>query len=236
MHRRLTALAAAALLMLAALPPAIAVAAPPKGQPERLSREDRATVARAEAAGQATVRVLVAFDSGRGDSVASAIKALGGTVEYREDSVHYLRASVPTAKAGAASALTGVKGFELDKVIPIPDIRPAPDGIAGITPQPAPDASTPRANPYMPTQDTGAAQFVADHPTWDGRGVTIGFVDTGMSLDHPSLLTTSTGERKIIDWVTGTDPFTDNDPTWLDMANQVTASGGTFTSGGTTYT
>ena len=42
------------------------------------------------------------------------------------------------------------------------------------------------------------------HPTWDGRGVTIGIVDTGVSLDHPSLLTTSTGEAKIVNWVTGT--------------------------------
>jgi subtilisin family serine protease len=62
---------------------------------------------------------------------------------------------------------------------------------------------------------------MAANPTWDGRGVTIGIVDTGSSLDHPSLLTTSMGERKIIDWVTGTDPFTDNDPTWLNMQNLV---------------
>ena len=69
--------------------------------------------------------------------------------------------------------------------------------------------------------------------------MTIGIVDTGQSLDHPSLLTTSTGERKIIDWVTGTDPLTDNDPTWLNMANQVTAAGGTLHVSGTapvTYT
>ena len=59
----------------------------------------------------------------------------------------------------------------------------------------------------MPIGDTGAAQFTAANPTWDGRGVTIGIVDTGVTLDHPSLPTTSTGERKIVDWVTGTDPI-----------------------------
>lgn len=47
---------------------------------------------------------------------------------------------------------------------------------------------------------------MADHPTWDGRGVTIGPADLGISLDPRSLLTTSTGERKVIDWVTATDP------------------------------
>ena len=34
--------------------------------------------------------------------------------------------------------------------------------------------------------------------------------------------------------MTGTDPFTDDDPTWVNMATQV--SGGTFTFDGVTYT
>ena len=43
----------------------------------------------------------------------------------------------------------------------------------------------------MPIGDTGAAQFIAAHPTWDGRGSTIGIVDTGVDLDHPALPTTT---------------------------------------------
>ena len=30
-------------------------------------------------------------------------------------------------------------------------------------------------------------QFALANPTFDGRGVTIGIVDLGVSLDHPSL-------------------------------------------------
>jgi hypothetical protein len=75
---------------------------------------------------------------------------------------------------------------------------------------------------------------MAANPTWDGRGVVVGILDLGVTLDHPSLLTTSTGERKIIDWVTYTDPFTDNDPTWVNMQAQV--SGSTFTFGNPTVT
>jgi hypothetical protein len=227
MARRFAALLAATVLATALLPQAAAAASPKP----TMSKEDRATVTRAGS--QGTVRVLIAYQAGKGDAVADAIKALGGKVEYREDSVHYLRASVPANKADAASAIAGVKGFELDKTVPIPDVDPGVEGVQAVITQPPPSAATPRDNPYMPIGDTGAAKFTADHPTWDGRGVTVGIVDLGVTLDHPSLQTTSTGERKIVDWVTGTDPFTDNDPTWLNMATQVTASGGTFVISGT---
>jgi hypothetical protein len=85
----------------------------------------------------------------------------------------------------------------------------------------------------MPVRDTGAAAFTAAHPTWDGRGTTIGIVDSGVDLDHPALATTTTGERKITDWVTATDPFTDDDPTWLKMSTQVT--GPSFSFDGNSY-
>ncbi|HEX6605301.1 MAG TPA: S8 family serine peptidase, partial [Chloroflexia bacterium] len=42
--------------------------------------------------------------------------------------------------------------------------------------------------------------------------------------------------RKIVDWVTYTDPAGDDDPTWINMQDQVTASGGVFTYHGVTYT
>ena len=104
------------------------------------------------------------------------------------------------------------------------------------TPQVPPSAATPRSNAYMPVQDTNSDDFTAANPTWDGRGVTIGIVDTGIDLDHPSLNVTSTGEAKIIDWVTGTLPGElSGDPTWLDMSAEVNVSGGSFTVGTTTY-
>ena len=97
-----------------------------------------------------------------------------------------------------------------------------------------PSRSIPADNPYMPIRDTGAAQFVAAHPTFDGRGVTVGVVDTGVDLVHPALQTTTTGERKIVDWITATHPTDDGDPTWVPMTTQV--SGPAFTVGGVTYT
>jgi subtilisin family serine protease len=87
----------------------------------------------------------------------------------------------------------------------------------------------------MPTREIGSVDFKKDHPTWDGRGVTIGILDSGVDLDHPALQKTSTGERKIVDWVTATDPVLDSDATWRPMLTEVAAAP-TFTYAGATWT
>src|SRR6266545_7333292 len=200
----------------------------------KLSKHDRELLAEAVAQGKSTVTVLIAAKPGANKTVASGIASLGGTVSYRDDDVGYIRAIVPTGKVEAAAGLSGVQSLDVDEIIPLDDPRPA--GAVNPTPQTPPSASTPNNNPYMPIGDTGASQFMAAHPTWDGRGVTVGILDTGVSLDHPSLLTTSTGERKVLDWVTYTDPFTDNDPTWVNMQAQVSGSSFTFGTPPVTYT
>ena len=182
----------------------------------KLSKEERAAISKARAEGKSTVTMLFATQPGQAKTVVDGLQGLGAKVGYRDDQLGYVRAAVELDKVAQAIALAGVAAADIDQVVPMPD--PRPDNVSPIVPFAAPSAATPRVNPYMPTQDTKAAQFVNAHPTWDGRGVTIGIVDTGITLDHPSLLTTSTGERKIIDWVTGTDPLTDGDPTWINMA------------------
>ena len=98
----------------------------------------------------------------------------------------------------------------------------------------APGPDTPVDNPYMPTNETGSTDFVKAHPEWDGRGVTIGVLDSGVDVDHPALQTTTTGERKIVDWVTATDPLVENDLTWRPMLTSVT--GPRFAALGETWT
>ena len=209
-----------------------AAAVPAKTPGGKLSKEEAALLQKAKTQGDKTVTLLVAAQLGQTKTVVDGLQALGATIRYRDDALGYIRADVPTDKVKEAFALSGVLASDIDALIPLPD--PRPEGISPVLAQPAPNAATPRQNPYMPTRDTGAAQFVDANPTWDGRGVTIGIVDTGTSFDHPSITTTSTGEAKVVDWVTGTDPLTDPDPTWINMATQV--SGASFTWNGATYT
>jgi len=223
-HARVIAGAVIASLVLALALPTVA-SADPGNKP---SKKDRELVAAAVANGESTVTMLFATSKGATGAVASALRALGATVRKEEAAVGYIRANVPTDKIDAAAKITGVLGSEVDQVwdIVLPD---ATDG--GAVQVDPPGATTPSQNPYMPTRDIGAPQFVTAHPTFDGRGTTIGILDTGVDLGHPALQTTSTGERKIIDWLTYTDAATDGDASWVPMATTVTIAGGTFTVG-----
>jgi hypothetical protein len=53
----------------------------------------------------------------------------------------------------------------------------------------------------MPKDDTGGSRFLANHPTFDGRGVVVCIFDTGVDPGAAGLQTTSTGAPKIVDLV-----------------------------------
>ena len=227
-HTRRYARALLSVVTILALLATITVSAfaAPGDRSTKLSKQDRERLAAAVANGQSTVTMLFATVESSTGSVAAALRALGATVEKIDGDVGYIRAAVPADKADQASKLAGVAGSELDQVF---SVEP-PDSDGDVTATTPPD-NTPAQNAYMPTRDVGSPQFVAAHPTWDGRGVTIGILDLGVDLGHPALQTTTTGERKVIDWVTFTDPVTEGDPSWVPMTSTVTVVGGTFTVG-----
>ncbi|SCG42037.1 S8 family serine peptidase [Micromonospora halophytica] len=204
---------------------------------EALGSHDAKLLAEAEAEKAPTVTLIVATEKGEAKDVAEDLKGLGAAVTERYDTIGYVLAKVPTDKVVKAATLPGVSAVDLDEKIQRPDPKPeaAPTGRKAAkqgTTLPGPGEATRAANPYMPANETGAVRFVEQHPEWDGRGVTIGIMDSGVDLDHPALQRTTTGERKIVDWVTATDPF--EDATWRPMITEVT--GPSFTAAGATWT
>ncbi|MFI2367086.1 S8 family serine peptidase [Streptomyces sp. NPDC018833] len=260
-HRRAARVAAAASLVAAlaaaGIVPAVASApahdpAAPKGlktaasDADKLGAADADLLAEADASGAKNVTVMVATAPGATEQVAGQLAAVeGATVGRTFDKLGYVRATLPTEKAEsalkAAAKLSSVHGIDLKHEIELDDPTPAADttraartaGAQSAT-YPAPGRHTPAKNPYNPSFETGAVDFVQDNPKADGRGVTIGILDSGVDIAHPALQKTTTGERKIVDWVTATDPVADGDGTWLRMNTDVT--GPTFTAGGRTFT
>lgn len=206
---------------------------------DKLGEADADLLAKAEAKGEKNITMMVATTPGATEKVAEQLDAVKGSVLGQTyDKLGYVRATVPTATADATikatQKLSAVQGIDLKQEIKLDDPTPAGDRATGAKKKtkatgsyPAPNKKTPAKNPYNPSFETGAVDFVKQHPKADGRGITIGVLDAGVDLGHPALQKTTTGERKIVDWVTATDPVSDGDGTWLRMDQTVT--GPTFT-------
>ncbi|GAB2881693.1 S8 family serine peptidase [Streptomyces mayteni] len=258
-HRSLSRVTLAAGLVaalgLAGVTPALAdddTSPPVTDKPlgEKFSTQDATLLAEAKAGDEPFVTMMIAAEPGATEEVAQTLGDVpGASVGFTEDEIGYVRVTVRTGRADQAIeeavGLDSVLAVDLNDEIPLPDPLPeagsgsgsgsgSGGGSGAPRPYPAPDADTPATNPYQPSHETGAVDFVEDHPRWDGRGVTIGILDSGVDLGHPALQETTTGEPKISDWVTATDPIVDNDASWRAMVTEV--SGSSFTYSGRQYT
>ncbi|MFC7490318.1 MULTISPECIES: S8 family serine peptidase [unclassified Knoellia] len=199
---------------------------------DKLGRHDRDLLEKAVDAKTSRVVVMISTDKGKTADAVKAIRASGGVVATVNDRVGYISASVPTDKVDAVAKNASIVAVDLNERIALP--RPEAEKASGAVAAAAtgPGAGTPDDNPYMPTRDIGSIAFKTANPTYDGRGTTIGVLDSGVDLDHPALQTTSTGERKIVDWVTATDPLLEGDGSWRAMLTTVTGPSFTITGTG----
>jgi tripeptidyl-peptidase II len=89
---------------------------------------------------------------------------------------------------------------------PVPRVDPAPTASPPVR-VPPPEERVERLAPpavayahgWMPLASSGADRFIREHPTYDGRGVLIAILDTGVDPGIPGLRSTSTGDPKLVD-------------------------------------
>ena len=213
----------------------------------KLLKRDREWLAHAYVEGKTEVMLVIASTPGRNTLVANQLGLLRGKLRYRDDEVDYLRAEIPISNVDQIARLRDIEAIAVD-AIPLSDTSYGDSSTVQTTsaatpPQNVitpPDRNTPAENPYLATAEIGAPQFIAQHPTFDGRGVTIGLLECGMpDLLSPELQTATTLDgkqtRKLIDIVDALDPVADDDFK-IQMAGEVTGLNGQFNFQGTVYT
>jgi hypothetical protein len=170
-----------------------------KSATAKLGSSDADLLAEAKADGDKNVTMMIATAPGQTEQVAKELDAVkGGSVGRSYDKLGYVRATVPTGRADAAIAaaakLSSVHGIDLRQEIALDDPTPSADtarhgsNTSTAATYAGPGKNTPATNPYNPSFETGAVDFVKDHPKADGRGITIGILDSGVDLGLPALL------------------------------------------------
>ncbi len=101
--------------------------------------------------------------------------------------------------AACASAKGVTKPGQLKPKSPTPASAVPSDGSRAAMPQPAVDPAVAFMLGLMPLKSTGVDVFRTLHPTYDGRGVLIAILDSGIDPGVPGLTTTSTGAPKVIE-------------------------------------
>lgn len=216
-----------------------------------LFKDSRQSLAIARAQGRKEVSLLVAAKPGAAATVAAEAKRRGGDVRYRDDEVGYLRIRVPIGEANALAESGGVQAAALDyddrypnRLVsgrPVQPAPPDPPKTEAVPDWPPILSEYPLLHPYSPLKDLAAADFQREHPTWDGRGVTIGVLDGNFDMLLPEFQTAYSLDGKAVpkvaDYLNVTDPRDDGDinPQWVDMKEVVRSSNGTVTFAGKTF-
>ncbi len=82
---------------------------------------------------------------------------------------------------------------------PGPGLPVPADATRGADPRPVIEPAVAHLLGLMPLKSAGVDAFRAAHPTYDGRGVLIAILDSGVDPGVPGLIVTSTGAPKVIE-------------------------------------
>jgi hypothetical protein len=174
-------------------------------QRSKLKKHDRLRLAEARAQGKREVTLLIASSPGANERILHDVLRAGGSVQYRDDDVSYLRVKVPIDMVETFARSPDIEALNIDGSVVYVSQAPVESG-NGHAPTnriAPPDGNTPAENPYLPSREIGAPQFISAHPEFDGRGVVVALIDNNIDLLVPELQTARTidgkSTRKILD-------------------------------------
>ena len=215
-----------------------------------LFKDGRGELAAARARGEHDVTVIMAAMPGANARLAAAVRALGGTIRFRDDTVDYLRARVPVDSVEKLAADPSMHSLDITisgTTRTFTTDAPSGDAASGASEPaglPVAQDTTKRSWPptlpdypltrrYDPLTDLNAVEFRKAHPTFDGRGVTLALIDLSLDPLLPELQVARTIDgkptRKIVVYETAIDPDDEDDGRWFKMNDTVTAVRGAFT-------
>jgi hypothetical protein len=218
-----------------------------------LFKDARGELAQARARGEVDVLLVIASMPGQNRRVADAVAGFGGTVQYRDDDVDYLRARMPIDQVEALVAHPGVHSVdvsitEVSRAFGMPGV-PGAAGPVGPSPGQAADtipevwppvlSDYPLTNRYSPRGDLRATELLEANPTYDGRGVKVAMIDMNPDVLLPELQEAraldGTPLPKVVAFGTALDPDEEDDGRWVRMNDVVEVSGDRFSFGDTTF-
>jgi hypothetical protein len=178
-----------------------------------MSFSNRQLLNRASVYGLERLEVILLADPARMNQAKSAVAAVQGTVSRELPALGYLRVEIPTAHLATLAANPAVDSYQIstnanmlwDQEGQTEDVAMMYRNYEGRPLRIEPDATDhdhqhdnlPVLSPaqarepgYTAEDDTGVGQWLTDHPLWDGRGVTIAFLESGLpEFGHPTLRT-----------------------------------------------
>lgn len=172
-----------------------------------MSFHNRILLNRAAVHGLETLEVMLAVAPGQMAAVSEMVGRLGGRVRYEEARVGYLRVDVPAARLVELAADDRIDAYQISSLSMGAWFRDAPPqanaemfrrqerGALPAPPSVDPHAHLPllsadeaRRTAYTGGEDVGIDAWLAEHPTFDGRGVTIALMESGRAeFRHPTL-------------------------------------------------
>ena len=228
-----------------------------------LFKDARGELAQAKAKGETDVLMVIASMPGQNGQVASAIAQLGGTIQFQDDDVDYIRARVPIEGVEGLVSHSAVHSADIsiqersrafgmaneeDGGSPMLPSGEAPPLLAeGAQPidtippvWPPVLSDYPITHRYSPMEDLRAKNFLEENPTYDGRGVKIAMVDMNPDMLLPELQVAKglDGQTlpKIAAFGTALDLEEEDDGRWIRMNDVVDVVNGELAYNDTTYT